>query len=173
VSRPSPIAAAAAAEDLARVRVRRAVDADARTVAEAVRELLLELGGTPPDVVTMETAARTVIAEEDAGVVLIAERADGDGAAAGVLAATWIVAVHAGGTYGLIQDLWVDRELRGAGVGALLVAELCAVAQVRGAGRIEVGIPRESFAGLAATRRFYEREGFAVVGTRLRRRLEP
>jgi GNAT superfamily N-acetyltransferase len=167
------MAAAAAAEDLARVRVRCAVDADARPVAEAVRELLVELGGTPPDVVTMETAARTVIAEEDAGVVLVAERADGGGAAAGVLAASWITTIHAGGLYGLIQDLWVDRTLRGAGVGTLLVAELCAVAEARGAGRIEVGIPRESFTGLAATRRFYEREGFDVVGARMRRRLGP
>lgn len=164
------MAAAAAAEDLARVRVRRAVDADALAVADAVRELLVELGGTPPDADTMEAAARTVIAEEDAGIVLVAEQASSH-AIAGVLAASWITTIHAGGRYGLIQDLWVDRGARSAGVGALLVSELCSVAAALGAVRVEVGIPRDAFPGLDATRRFYERNDFGIVGARMRRRL--
>jgi GNAT superfamily N-acetyltransferase len=154
-----------------RVRVRSASGDDAPSVADAVRELLVELGGTPPDPVAMETAARTVIAEEDAGIVLVAERADGDGAVVGVLAASWITAIHAGGMYGLIQDLWVDGALRGSGVGAELVSSFCGQAEARGAARVEVGIPRDSFAGLEATRRFYERNDFDVVGARMRRRL--
>jgi GNAT superfamily N-acetyltransferase len=164
-------AAATAAEDVARVRVRRAVDADAQAVAHAVQELLVELGGTPPDVVTMEAAARTVIADGDAGVVLIAEQAD-SGTMVGLLAASFVVTVHAGGVHGVIQDLWVAAHARSSGLGAALVSEFCALAASRGAARIEVGIPRDSFPGLPATRRFYERNGFAMVGARMRRRVE-
>lgn len=138
---------------------------DAPAVARAVAALLTDLGATPPDVVAMEDAARAVIATGDA--VLLAEE---EGAVVGVLAASWIMTVHAGGMYALIQDLWVDGERRSAGVGAELMTSFCALAEARGATRIEVGIPRDTFAGLADTRRFYERHGFELVGARMRRR---
>jgi ribosomal protein S18 acetylase RimI-like enzyme len=147
------------------VSVRPATPADASAVAEAVAALLAELGATPPSGDSMEDAARTVI---DRDVAFLAED---DGAVTGVLAASWITTVHAGGMYGLIQDLWVDGDRRSSGVGAELMASFCALAEERGATRIEVGIPRDTFAGVAATRRFYERNGFEVVGARMRRRV--
>lgn len=145
--------------------VRPAEAGDAPAVARAIATLLTELGATPPDRAAMEDAARAVISTGDA--VLLAEE---DGALVGVLAASWITTVHAGGMYGLIQDLWVDGARRGAGVGAELMTAYCALAEARGATRIEVGIPRDTFPGLEATRRFYERNGFEVVGARMRRR---
>lgn len=149
----------------ATVVVRPATDADAAAVAEAVAALLVELGATPPDPGAMRAAAQAVIADD---VALLAEEGD---AVVGVLAASWIAAVHAGGMYALIQDLWVDGARRSSGVGAELVASFCALAEARGATRIEVGIPRDTFAALADTRRFYERNGFEVVGARMRRRV--
>jgi GNAT superfamily N-acetyltransferase len=154
-----------AVEGAATVVVRPATGADAAVVAEAVAALLIELGATPPDPDAMRAAAAKVIAGD---VALLAEE---DGAVVGVLAASWIDAVHAGGMYALIQDLWVDGAWRSAGVGAELVAAFCALAEARGATRIEVGIPRDTFAALADTRRFYERNGFEVVGARMRRRV--
>lgn len=145
--------------------VRPAEHADAPAVARAVAALLTELGATPPDAGAMEDAARAVIATGDA--VLLAEE---DGAVVGVLAASWITTVHAGGMYALIQDLWVDAARRSAGAGAELMTAFCALAEARGATRVEVGIPRDTFAGLDATRRFYERHGFEHVGARMRRR---
>jgi GNAT superfamily N-acetyltransferase len=152
------------APEVATVVVRPATDADAAVVAQAVAALLVELGATPPDADAMRAAARAVIAKD---IVLLAQAGD---AVAGVLAASWIDAVHAGGMYALIQDLWVDGARRSSGVGAELVASFCALAEARGATRIEVGIPRDTFAALADTRRFYERNGFEVVGARMRRR---
>lgn len=153
-----------------RVVVRPAEAGDARAVADAVAALLSELGAAPPDAEAMEDAARAVIAVD---VALLAELAGDYGApeVVGVLAASWITTVHAGGMYGLIQDLWVDGARRSEGVGAELMSSFCALAEARGATRIEVGIPRETFAGLADTRRFYERNGFEVVGARMRRRV--
>ena len=148
-----------------RARVRTAEAEDAAAVARAVRDLLVELGGTPPPAAAMEAAARAVIGD---GAVLVAE--DAGGTLVGVLAASWPLAIHAGGSYGLIQDLWVDPAWRSAGTGAELVEAFCAEASRRGASRVEVGIPRDSFPALAATRRFYERRGFDVVGARMRRR---
>jgi GNAT superfamily N-acetyltransferase len=151
-----------------RVTVRAAEARDVAAVAHAVRELLVELGATPPPDAAMEAAARTVVADGEAGAVLVAD--DPDGTLVGVLAAGWPLAIHAGGSYGLIQDLWVDPAWRSAGTGAALVEAFCALATDRGASRVEVGIPRDGFPGLEATRRFYERRGFDVVGARMRRR---
>jgi GNAT superfamily N-acetyltransferase len=150
--------------------VRPAEAGDARAVADAVAALLVELGATPPDAEAMEDAARAVIAVD---VALLAEAPAGDRGTVvvGVLAASWITTVHAGGMYGLIQDLWVDRARRSDGIGAELMSSFCALAEARGATRIEVGIPRDTFAALADTRRFYERNGFEVVGARMRRRV--
>jgi GNAT superfamily N-acetyltransferase len=147
--------------------VRAAEARDAVAVAHAVRALLVELGATPPPEAAMEAAAHAVLADGEAGAVLVAEA---DDALVGVLAASWPLAIHAGGSYGLIQDLWVDPDWRSAGTGAALVEAFCALAADRGASRVEVGIPRDGFPGLEATRRFYERCGFDVVGARMRRR---
>jgi GNAT superfamily N-acetyltransferase len=149
-----------------RPHVRTALVDDAPVVADAVRALLVEVGGAPPDVAAMEAAACTAITDEDAGIVLVAGAAD---AVVGVLAASWVDAIHAGGPYALLQDLWVAPSWRSSGVGAQLVTALSSRAASLGIARIEVGIPREVFAGLDATRRFYEANGFSTVGARMRR----
>jgi GNAT superfamily N-acetyltransferase len=161
-----PSSTRAPAGQLGRPVVRPAVADEAVVVAEVVRELLVELGGTPPAAVAMEAAARTVIEDEDAGTVLVADAA---GAVVGVLAASWPLAIHGGGTYGLIQDLWVAPVWRARSVGADLIATFCAVAKTQGATRIEVGIPRDGFPAIEATRRFYRANGFTIVGARMRR----
>jgi GNAT superfamily N-acetyltransferase len=147
-------------------RVRAATPAEAPAVAAAVRELLTELDGTPPNAASMEAAARTLAEEPDAGTVLVA---DADDALVGVLAASWQLAIHVPGRYALIQDLWVQRDWRSRAVGASLLDALFALAAQREVVRVEVGIPREDFPRFEATRRFYARNGFEALGTRMRR----
>ncbi len=93
------------------------------------------------------------------------------GSLVGVLGMSWQSAIHTPGRYALIQDLWVHREWRGRGVGAGLLAALFELARGRGAVRVEVGLPRESFAGIAATEAFYIANGFTALGPRMRRDL--
>jgi GNAT superfamily N-acetyltransferase len=173
--------------------VRPAGGNDVPAVAAAVGELLLELDGTLPAVTAMEAAARALLADRESGAVLVAESAvvgaevDGEngvahggvGASAtpaggaiaaplvGVLAASWQSAIHVPGHYGLIQDLWVHPSWRGVGVGAGLLAALFELARPR----VEVGLPDDRFAGLAATEAFYLANGFTALGPRMRRRL--
>ena len=66
----------------------------APVVAAAARALLRELGATPPAPDALEAAARTLIADRDAGEVLVAEAG---GAIVGVLAASWQLAIHVPG----------------------------------------------------------------------------
>ncbi|HUB75351.1 MAG TPA: GNAT family N-acetyltransferase [Solirubrobacteraceae bacterium] len=146
--------------------VRPARPEDASVVAEAVRELLLELGGAPPAQQAMSGAAGELISDPGLGAVLVA---DAGGELVGVLAASWQVAVHAPGRYALIQDLWVDPAWRNHAIGRELLDALFALARERGCRRVEVGLPRESFARFAATEGFYLANGFEPNGPRMRR----
>jgi branched-chain amino acid aminotransferase len=89
----------------------------------------------------------------------------------GVLAASWQYAIHVPGRYGTIQDLWVHPEWRSRALGRKLVEALVGLAGEQGIARLEVGLPQESFAQLAATERFYLSNGFSNLGPRMRRLL--
>lgn len=151
-------------------RVRPAGHGDVEAVAVAVRELLLELAGTPPGILpgvpAMQAAVRALIDRPSAGVVLVAQADEG---LVGVLGASWQMAIHVPGPYALIQDLWVDPAWRGRAVGAALLDGLFELARAKQFARVEVGLPRESFAGFAGTEAFYLGNGFAPNGPRMRR----
>jgi GNAT superfamily N-acetyltransferase len=101
--------------------------------------------------------------------VLIAEAG---GEIVGLLSASWQRAIHVPGVYATIQDLWVDEAWRSRGVGAELVEAIASQARARGVSRLEVGLPRETFAAIASTESFYRRNGFEHLGPRMRRLLD-
>jgi len=147
-------------------RVREAEAADTAGAAAAIGELLVELGGEGPSAVALEEATKTLIEDPGAGVLLVAET---DERLVGVLAASWQFAVHVPGRYGTIQDLWVHPEWRSKAIGRDLMEAFFALARRCGAKRVEVGLPRDDFANLAATEAFYLGNGFVSLGPRMRR----
>ena len=148
--------------------VREAGAEDVQAVAEAVESLLVELGGRRPERAELESEVQALLDDPAAGSVLVAEA---DGRIVGVLSASWQRAIHVPGTYATIQDLWVDGEWRSRGVGAELVEAIASQARSRGVSRLEVGLPRETFAAIASTESFYGRNGFEHLGPRMRRLL--
>jgi GNAT superfamily N-acetyltransferase len=148
-------------------RVRPAREDDAPGVAAAVAALVAELGGSPPPRAAIEAEARAHIADPALGIVLVAAADDGE--LVGALTASWARAIQVAGRLLTIEVLWTRREWRDQGVGAALVEALAAAAAAEGAGRVEVGLPRESFAALRATERFYLANGFERLGPRMRR----
>jgi len=149
-------------------RVRAAEPRDVQAIVVAVSRLLVELAGAAPPPAAMEATAAELIGDGVAGAVLVAEA---EGELVGVLAASWQTAIHVPGRYASIQDLWVDEAWRSQAIGAALIAALCRLARERGVGRLEVGLPREHFAGIAATTTFYQRQGFTALGPRMRKLL--
>jgi GNAT superfamily N-acetyltransferase len=166
---------------------------DVPAVAAAVAALLAELGGSSPPRAAIEAEARAHVEDPSLGIVLVAEReaapagadplADvptGGGAdplagrsapgeLVGVLTASWARAIQVAGRLLTIEVLWTRRDHRGHGVGAALVDALASEAATEGAGRVEVGLPREGFPALRATERFYLANGFERLGPRMRR----
>lgn len=149
--------------------VREATPSDARAAAEAVYALLTELGGKPAAVEAIEREAHLLIRDPEAGALLLAE-SDGAGLV-GVLGASWLSALHIPGRYGLIQELWVHPSWRGLTVGHDLIEGVFALARALRIARVEVGLPSDGFAGLAATEAFYRGNGFELLGARMRRTL--
>jgi branched-chain amino acid aminotransferase len=148
--------------------IRAARHADVPSIAIAVRELLIELGGEPTLPAALEAPARALIDDGSLGLLLVAEEA---GHIVGVLGVSWQVAIRIPGRYGLIQELWVHPNRRGRTIGGDLLAALFKLARHQQIRRLEVGLPSESFAHLAATEAFYVNCGFKPVGMRMRRRV--
>jgi GNAT superfamily N-acetyltransferase len=151
-------------------KVREALADDAPAVAAAVGELLVELSGDAPSAAKLEGAARELAGNRQLGALLVAEAGEEPGLA-GVLAASWQHAIHIPGRYGTIQDLWVRPGWRSRAVGAELLGAFLEIAREQGIDRIEVGLPREGFAGIDATESFYRSNGFQRLGPRMRRTL--
>jgi GNAT superfamily N-acetyltransferase len=149
--------------------VRPARPEDAPEIATGVAILLTELGAsTPPSRDAIEAEARAHIADPSLGIVLVAAARD---ALVGVLSASWARAIQVPGRMLTIEVLWTRSDWRDGGVGAALLEALAAAAADAGVGRVEVGLPRESFAALRATERFYLANGFERLGPRMRRSL--
>lgn len=148
--------------------VRAASAEDVPAAAEAVGELLEELGGRRPAAAELEAEARALVADPRAGVLLVAEAG---GKVVGVLAASYLRAMHVPGRYAVIQDLWVHPSWRSRTIGADLLAAIAEIAREQGLARIEVGLPPESFAAIRATEAFYLGNGFVSLGIRMRRLL--
>lgn len=165
MSEPISTELGAAPRAASRWRLREASGDDVAAVAAAVGELLEELGGRQPAAAELEAEVQALLEEPQAATLLLAEAG---GALVGVLGASWQRAIHVPGHYALIQDLWVHRDWRSRAIGAELVLALAELARERGVGRIEVGLPRESFAAIAATTAFYSRNGFEPLGPRMR-----
>jgi GNAT superfamily N-acetyltransferase len=165
VTQPSPIASEhqPAADASWHVRCARADELPA--VAEAVAALLRELGGKPAPASALEEAARTLLADRSAGVLLVAKSRR---TIVGLLGASWQAAIHVPGRYGLIQELWVHPSWRGRTIGGDLLAALFELAHQQQISRVEVGLPQSHFAGIAATEGFYRDAGFTPLGPRMR-----
>jgi GNAT superfamily N-acetyltransferase len=147
------------------VSVRAAGAGDVAAVATAVESLLVELGGRRPPRPALEDEVAALVTDPGVGELLVAED---DGELVGVLAAGWGRAIHVPGRYLTIQDLWVHPGWRSRGIGAELVAALAERARDEGVARLEVGLPRETFAAIAQTEAFYRGAGFEHLGPRMR-----
>lgn len=148
--------------------IRPATDADAGAVAATIERLLVELGGKRPSRADLEAEVRAALADPGIGATLVAAA---EGEIVGVLSVSWQRALHVPGRYATIQDLWVHPDWRSRRLGAALVDELADLCRGEGVVRIEVGLPRESFAAIRATEAFYAGNGFEHLGPRMRRLL--
>jgi GNAT superfamily N-acetyltransferase len=151
-----------------KVAIRAATHADVPALVAGVIELLVEIGGKPAPGEQLEAAAHALIDDPAAGVVLVAEC---EAQIVGVLGVSWQSAIRIPGRYGLIQELWVKRAFRYKEIGADMLSALAQLAREQGIGRLEVGLPSDSYRNLVSTESFYETNDFTGIGLRMKRLL--
>ena len=78
-------------------------------------------------------------------------------------------AIYAGGSYGVIDEMYVDPEFRSAGVGKMLIDAVKEFGREKNWLRVDVTAPPEE--QWKHTVRFYEKQGFVFTGPKLRFKL--
>jgi ribosomal protein S18 acetylase RimI-like enzyme len=151
-----------------KIAIRLATHTDVPALVGGVIELLVEIGGKPAHSEDLEDAARELIDDPNAGVVLVAECEE---EIVGVLGVSWQTAIRIPGRYGVIQELWVKRAFRYREIGADMLTALANLAREEGIGRLEVGLPSERYRNLVSTESFYETNDFTGIGLRMKRLL--
>lgn len=139
-------------------------------VAQLVKALLIEL--EPAEESKLDNAGLEHIAKELINSSKIwAFIAKHQNESIGVITLHECAAIYAGGIFGEISELYVKPEFRSLSVGELLLKAALEKGKSLGWKRLEVGSPPP--ADSPRTIQFYEREGFACTGSRLRCLIEP
>ena len=120
--------------------VRLAVPSDRDEAIRLARGLLIELGGNPapPDALSGVFDGLTV--GGDAGFIVIAEE---DGKAVAVCTASFATALRTAGRYVILQEMYVEPESRGSGVGRAVINFALEHAAACGCRVVELGAPPE------------------------------
>ena len=140
---------------------------DADVVTALIAELLAEVEATMDqrlfNVEPRAMAARLGEALRDGRYLCLLAR-DPANAAVGVLTLTECFSLYAGGSFGIIPELYVQPPFRGRGLGRALMARAGRIAVERGWSQLEVTTP--PLPGFDRTLAFYRREGFTMRGGR-------
>jgi GNAT superfamily N-acetyltransferase len=151
------------------VRIHRAGASDLPDVLRLVERLLVELEDSPDEFAGLDRA-RTLSGlarQGESFVALLARDESGEPVAVLTLAETF--AIYAGGTYGVIDELYVAPAHRSAGVGRRMIDAAVALGRERGWRRLDVTAPPGD--AWKRTVAFYEANGFVFTGPKLRRAL--
>jgi len=144
----------------------RCTHAHAPQIAALLYRLYLELdeGDEQQAAVFLNEEMIRAILSEGKTVIVAAQDHD---QVIGMITLTENSALYAGGSYGSIDELYIKPEYRCRNIGGRLVDEAKKIAGSKGWGRIVVHTPRDNDKW-SRTIRFYERNGFDIIGNVLK-----
>lgn len=133
-----------------------------------IAALLPELDEAAREIETTESSPlMTRMVAEGANHLVFVAIADGlEIVAAATVAQSF--ALFGGGSYGIINEMVVDRDWRRRGIGGAMIAEIFNEATRRGWASVDVTTTESEDGNLG--RLFYEGQGFAPVGPKLQLR---
>ena len=143
------------------VTARLATGEDREDVLRLVGSLLVELGGAPPSADAMTPAFERLVSGGDDGFIALGEVEE---EAVAVCTASFVQSMRTAGRYAVLQEMYVEPWARSSGVGRAVLEFALQHSVQRGCRIVELGAPRVGERAIA----FYERNGFEVVGARLR-----
>lgn len=113
-------------------------------------------GKDEPELEQIRATTATLL--EDPNTEFLLAATDGDQPAAGVCQLRYRLSVWTGADDCWLEDLYVDDEARGTGLGRALVTAAAERAAARGCRRMELDVNEQNTAALA----FYEQVGFTT-----------
>jgi GNAT superfamily N-acetyltransferase len=135
------------------VGARRAGPDDAETVARLLHDFNTEFDTPSPGAAILTRRLQSLLAGPDTIAYLAGEPA------VGVALVTLRRNVWYDGPVALLDELYVEPDRRGHGLGAAMIRTLIADAEAQGVSAIEINVD----AGDVDAQRFYERQGFSGV----------
>ncbi len=148
------------------IRIACATAADQAEVLDMVGRLLRELEERPEEFAGLDEARirRDLASAGDRFTAFLARAEDGEGV--GVVTVVETFAIYAGGSYGIIDEMYVAPAHRSRGVGRMLIDSVKRHGRGKGWLRVDVAAPPER--RFERTVRFYEQQGFTFTGPKLR-----
>jgi GNAT superfamily N-acetyltransferase len=137
-------------------RIRPARSSDLPILVRLLGELFSIEADFAPNAEAQRVGLALLLADPRRGIVLVAERAT---SVVGMVTGQLVVSTAEGGLSVLVEDMVVEAEHRGHGVGRALLAAVEAWAAERGATRLQLLADRENAPALA----FYGRAGWGAT----------
>jgi len=110
-----------------------------------------------------ETCKELLPRENFGGFIATDEKTN---AAVGLVTITQATAIYNGGDFGVITELYVDRNTRSKGIGKMLIESALEFARAKNWKKVEVGAPNKN--EWPRTIEFYKKNGFEEKGPKLR-----
>jgi GNAT superfamily N-acetyltransferase len=110
-----------------------------------------------------ETCKELLPRDHFAGFIAIDKRTN---ESVGMITIAQATAIYNGGDFGVITELYVDRNIRSNGIGKLLIESALEFARTMNWKRVEVGAPNKD--EWPRTIEFYKKNGFVEKGPKLR-----
>lgn len=143
--------------------IRRAGPSDVPELARLLTQLFAQEAEFTPNPELQARGLAAIVADARLGTILIAER---DGRACAMVNTLYTISTALGGRVGIVEDVVVDGNARGGGIGSKIMAQAIETARDDGCLRLTLLTDRDN----RNAHRFYERFGFtrsAMVPYRL------
>ena len=141
--------------------VRLAAASDEAEAIRLVRNLLTELGGTPPQPEEVSAVFHDLTSNQGSGFIVVGETEE---RVCAVCTVSFVQAVRTRGRYAIIQEMFVEPDARSTGIGMDVLRFALEHAVAARCRVVELGTPAHGDRQI----QFYERAGFTEVGARLR-----
>ncbi len=146
---------------------------DIPALVASIGSLLAELKGVPEFQLPAASASvcQRLIEGKYPGTIFVASSQGENHSILGLITLTMQEAIHVGGAYGLIQELWVHPDHRSQTIGENLIQAVETYSHQQGISRIEVCLSTHDFPSFSSTHHFYQKSGFLDFGPRMRKML--
>ena len=147
--------------------VERATHKDIDSIIFLLKELYLELGEESESVNFLNEEFLNRILNSEQTEIFLAKTMDHE--LTGVLTLTESQSIYAGGTYALLDEMYIKPEFRSSGIGTSFIDKIKELGKKRNWKRIDVTVPTEERWKRSIT--FYEKCSFVFTGSKLKLKL--